>query len=733
MPPANPFGGRLILVANRLPVTLRNDDGRATLVPSIGGLATGLSSTYDAQQSLWVGWPGDLSPFAPEERRRVIDELDARSLRSVELTQDEIRNYYELFANGVIWPLFHYLLDRVPLEAQGWDTYVAVNQRFASAVLDVLQPGDRVWIHDYQLMLVPGMIRERAPDARIGFFLHIPFPAPEVFRTLPWRQRLLEGLLGADLVGFHTGAYVRHFATALRYLLGLDADVTRAWFEGREVRLDAFPMGIDAEQFDRDARNPAIIREVERLRADAGGRTLLLGVDRLDYTKGLPRRMLALERLFERHPELRDAIRLIQVAVPTRDGMEHYQSYRRELEETIGRINGAHGSVSALPIHYLHRSVPQEQLVALYRAADVMLVTPIRDGMNLVAKEFVASRVDDDGVLVLSEFAGAASELAEALHVNPYDLDAMASVMKQAIEMPLAEQRTRMRALRQRVRFNDVSRWAARFAEQLDQPPAPRQLTPRVEIDALLNRLSTVSRLTLLLDYDGTLVPIVGGPALATPDPDLLTQLRELTAVPGIDVQLVSGRAVETLEAWLGGLPIGLWAEHGLWYRPNQDAPWELTVDAPREWMERVRPLIRQATQGTPGSLVEEKTASFAWHYRMADPDLGERHARELRAQAATALADEPVAVLEGSKVVEIRLRGVSKAIVIPRLAPGALLVAFGDDRTDEDMFAALPPDGVAIHVGPLSSGAHFRLKDWRAVRQLLHSLAQARVVVPTS
>jgi trehalose 6-phosphate synthase/phosphatase len=309
----------------------------------------------------------------------------------------------------------------------------------------------------------------------------------------------------------------------------------------------------------------------------------------------------------------------------------------------------------------------------------------------------------------------------------------MASVMKQAIEMPLAEQRTRMRALRQRVRFNDVSRWAARFAEQLDQPPAPRQLTPRVEIDALLNRLSTVSRLTLLLDYDGTLVPIVGGPALATPDPDLLTQLRELAAVPGVDVQLVSGRAVETLEAWLGGLPIGLWAEHGLWYRPNQDAPWELTVDAPRDWMERVRPLIRQATQATPGSLVEEKTASFAWHYRMADPDLGERHARELRARAATALEDEPVEVLEGSKVVEIRLRGVSKAIVIPRLAPGALLVAFGDDRTDEDMFAALPPDGVAIHVGPLSSGAHFRLKDWRAVRQLLHGLAQARVVVPTS
>jgi trehalose 6-phosphate synthase/phosphatase len=351
--------------------------------------------------------------------------------------------------------------------------------------------------------------------------------------------------------------------------------------------------------------------------------------------------------------------------------------------------------------------------------------------MNLVAKEFVASRVDDDGVLVLSEFAGAASELAEALHVNPYDLDGMAAVMQQAIEMPRSEQRTRMRALRHRVRFNDVSRWMARYLEQLDQPPAPRQLTPRVEVEALVTRLSSAPRLTLLLDYDGTLVPIVGGPALATPDEELLSQLRELAAAPGIDVQLVSGRAVETLEAWLGALPIGLWAEHGLWYRAHQDAAWELTVAAPREWMERVRPLIRQATQATPGSLVEEKTASFAWHYRMADPDLGERHARELRAQVATAVANEPVEVLEGSKVIEIRLRGVSKAIVIPRLAPGTLLVAFGDDRTDEDMFAALPHDGVAIHVGPLSSGAHFRLKDWRAVRQLLHAVAHARAAVP--
>jgi trehalose 6-phosphate synthase/phosphatase len=720
--------GRLIIVANRLPVTLSVQQGNVQLVPSPGGLATGLTRAYEQSGGAWVGWPGEMSRLAKAERGKLERELESRSLVPVQLSSQEVRRYYETFANGVVWPLFHYLLDRIPLDPQGWETYVQVNERFAETVAQLARRDDIIWVHDYQLMLVPALLRERLPDARIGFFLHIPFPAPEVFRILPWRERLLEGLLGADLVGFHTGAYVRHFATSLRYLLGVEADVEHARFEGREVRLGAFPMGIDAAQFEALARSDAVRAQAAQVREEALGRRLLLGVDRLDYTKGLPRRMLAFERLLEREPGLRDRVRLVQVAVPTRAGLEHYQAFRRGLEETIGRINGAYATLHAAPIHYLHRSIAREELVALYRAADVMVVTPIRDGMNLVAKEFVASRVDEDGVLVLSELAGAAAELGEALLVNPFDVDGLASAMKRAIEMPRPEQRARMRALRERVIDNDVYSWTSRFVDELQRPPAPRELTSSPDVEHLLAGLSRGEPITLLLDYDGTLVPIVSGPSLAAPDEALLAQLGELAATPGIDVQLVSGRARETLEAWLGGLPIGMWAEHGLWHRSRPDAEWRLTVDPPREWMDRVRPVLLRYVQSTPGSLVEEKTASFAWHYRMADPELGERHARELREELARVLREDAAEILQGSKVIEVRLRGVSKGLVVAALAASeTTLVAVGDDRTDEDMFAALPPGGVAIHVGPLPTRARVRLKDWRAARSLLQSLAEQR------
>jgi trehalose 6-phosphate synthase/phosphatase len=721
-------GGRLIIVANRLPVTVSVHQGSMELVPSPGGLATGLTRAYEQSGGEWVGWPGETSRLGKSDRSKLERELEARALVPVPLTLQEVRRYYETFANGVIWPLFHYLLDRIPLDPEGWETYTRVNERFADVVASRARGGDVIWVHDYQLMLLPSLLRERLPEARIGFFLHIPFPAPEVFRILPWRERLLEGLLGADLIGFHTAAYVRHFATSLRYLLGVEADVEHARFDGREIRLGAFPMGIDAAQFDALARSEAVRGNAAHVREEALGRRLLIGVDRLDYTKGLPRRMLAFERLLEREPELRDRVRMVQVAVPTRAGLEHYQSFRRGLEETIGRINGAYATLHAAPIHYLHRSISREELVALYCAADVMVVTPIRDGMNLVAKEFVASRVDEDGVLVLSELAGAASELGEALLVNPFDVDGLASAMKRAIEMPRQEQRARMRALRERVADNDVYHWTSRFLEELNRPPAPRDLTPSSDLQRLLSDLAHGEAITLLLDYDGTLVPIVSGPALAAPDEALLAQIAELAATPGIDVQIVSGRARETLESWLGGLPVGMWAEHGLWHRSRPGADWRLTIDPAREWMDRVRPLLLHYVQTTPGTLIEEKTASFAWHYRIADPELGERHARELREDLARQLRDDPVEILEGSKVIEVRLRGVSKGLVVAALAATAKrVVAMGDDRTDEDMFAALPADGIAIHVGPLPTRAHMRLKDWRAARSLLQSLAEQR------
>ncbi|HXE81371.1 MAG TPA: bifunctional alpha,alpha-trehalose-phosphate synthase (UDP-forming)/trehalose-phosphatase [Vicinamibacterales bacterium] len=719
-------GNRLLIVANRLPITVTMQDGNMELVDSPGGVATGLRQAYLASGGLWIGWPGEIARLSAADRQRLEAELSRRSIVPVFLTAQEVRQYYETFANGVIWPLFHYLLERMPLDQRGWEVYRRVNEKFADVVAGIHQPGDVVWVHDYQLMLVPAMLRQRIPDARIGFFLHIPFPAPEVFRILPWRAAVLEGLLGADLVGFHTGTYVRHFATTLRYVMGLQADLRRALFDGREIKLDVFPMGIDVAEFERLAASEAACHESAQVRADSQGRRILLGVDRLDYTKGIPRRMLAFERLLDRHPEWRDRVRFIQVAVPSRTSLEPYQAFRRQLDELIGRINATHGTLTSVPVHYLYRSIPPEQLVALYRAADVMVVTPLRDGMNLVAKEFVASRLDEDGVLVLSEFAGAAAELGEALLVNPYDVDGTAEAMDRALRMSEQERRTRMRALRERVRMQTVQQWVASFVEELHAPPRPRQVTAASEIDELVSRIRAASCITLLLDYDGTLVPIVGGPALAVPDEALLRLLAQLGATPRFSVHLVSGRLKETMESWFGSLPIGLWAEHGLWHRlPNQ--PWTMTLDVDQSWIERVRPVLEEFTRSTSGSLIEPKTASFAWHYRMVDPDVGEQRAAELREALREAVGDAPVEILNGSKVIEIRPQGVTKGLVVQRLLSGSsrcAVVAMGDDRTDEDMFAALPPHGISVHVGPLPSRARVRLTDWRAARDFLRRLA---------
>jgi trehalose 6-phosphate synthase/phosphatase len=730
--------GRLLIVSNRLPLTIRIREGALQLIPSAGGLATGLRAWHEQSGGLWVGWPGELSRLSGAQRAEVARLLAEGRIVPVPLTADQVKSYYEGFANGVIWPLFHYMLDRIPLDSREWASYRDVNQQFADLVAEHYRPGDAIWVHDYQLMLVPGFLRQRLPEARIGFFLHIPFPSYEVFRTLPWRHEILTGLLGADLIGFHTLAYVRYFTRALRHLVGLDPQVDRIAVDGREVLVRAFPMGIDTARFEQLAHEPRTLQEADAVRQAAAGRRILLGVDRLDYTKGIPRRLLGFQRMLERRPDLRDSVRLIQVAVPSRVGVEHYREFRRQLDELVGRINGAFGTPSAVPIHYLYRSIPAHQLVGLYRAADVMLVTALRDGMNLVAKEFVASRVDNDGVLVLSEFAGAAEELSEAMLVNPYDINVLAETMARALEMPREERGARMRALRQRVGARTVHQWAGAFVEELGRARTPAAPTPQTvalsRIEDLAARLLAIDQPVLLLDYDGTLVPLASLPDLARPDAELSALLRRL-AERDLHVHLVSGRSREDLSAWFADLPLTLWAEHGAWHRASPSEDWTATIPHSREWIEQIRPILEQFAAFTPGALIEEKATSIAWHYRTADPEFGLRQARELRLLLADWLHNQPLEILEGSKVIEIRPRGINKARVVERvLASGvspASLVAIGDDRTDEEMFAAMPPESTSVHVGAGPSDAGFRVADNRVVRTLLRVLAERSADIP--
>jgi trehalose 6-phosphate synthase/phosphatase len=460
------LAGRLLIVANRLPVTARRLNGSIRLDRSAGGLASALRAAQTGSEGWWIGWLGDLGVSDAKERYQIREDLHSMHASAVALDRADARSFYAQLSNGILWPLFHDRLDRLPLNLDGWEVYERVNERFAETVADMWRPGDMVWVHDYHLMRLPALLRQRIPEARIGFFLHTPFPNPEMFLVLPVRRWLVEGMLGADLIGFHTRRYRGHFCAALRRLLGIEMDAdSHVRLGGRAIGLGIFPIGVDAEALSRRATDRDII--VKALEHRPGRERLILGIDRLDYTKGIPRRLAAIERLLEAHPEWRRNVRFVQVAVPSRGTVKAYRSLRREVEQLVGRINGRFATSTWAPINYLHQSLGQDELIAMYRAADVMLVTPVRDGMNLVAKEFVACRGDESGVLVLSEFAGAAAELTDALIVNPYDIAGVSEAIHRALIMDGAERRQRMRALRTSVFEHDVHWWARQFLQTL--------------------------------------------------------------------------------------------------------------------------------------------------------------------------------------------------------------------------------------------------------------------------
>ncbi len=458
----------LVVVANRLPIDLEQlPDGSSQWKRSPGGLVTALEPMLRARQGAWVGWPGvpdvDVEPFVE----------DGLSLHPVRLSADEIADYYEGFSNGTLWPLYHDVVATPAFHRHWWRAYTRVNQRFAEAVAGVVAQGGTVWVQDYQLQLVPGMLRELRPDLKIGFFLHIPFPPVELFRQLPWRTRVMEGLLGADVVGFHTDGGVRNFQWLATELAGAtpDRDPELVRVGNRRVRLGAFPISIDSAKLDALARADTTVKRAAEIREELGSpRRIVLGVDRLDYTKGIDVRLRAYQELLEEERITVDDAVMIQLATPSRERVEHYRQMRDDIELSVGRINGEFARVGHPAVHYLHQSLPREELAAFYLCADVMLVTPLRDGMNLVAKEYVACRHDEGGVLVLSEFTGAAIELTSALLVNPHDTDGVKEALYAALTMNDEERGKRMRTLRRQVLDHDVDRWARSFLETLGVP-----------------------------------------------------------------------------------------------------------------------------------------------------------------------------------------------------------------------------------------------------------------------
>jgi len=547
---------RLIIVSNRMPVTVGIEDGKMTTGPSAGGLVSALGAFLERRKKeqseiaehLWVGWPGN--SIATEYQECVLQNLRQQyGYEPVFLEEQVMDQFYLGFCNKTIWPLFHYFPTLTAYEESMWEIYEEVNRRFCDVVAGLLQPGDIVWIHDYHFMLLPAMLRERCPGTSIGFFLHIPFPAYEIFRMLPrkWAAALVDGLLGADIVGFHTVDYVRHFLTSVLRLTGNQHQIGRLMIHGREVQVDAFPIGIDFERYHGTASLPKVQKEADMIRRKLVQQKAILSVDRLDYTKGIAKRLLAYDLFLERHPEWRQKVIMLLLVVPSRIGVDKYQDMRREIDELVGRINGRFADIGWTPIAYLYKNLGLQALSALYSAADVALVTPLRDGMNLVAKEYVAARIRDAGVLILSEMAGAARELPEAIIINPNSREEMSDAILQALTMPGEEQAVRIRAMRESVKKYDVHRWGRIFLHALTERSAVQQATgdkllSEAKMDVLARQFGLSKRRALFFDYDGTLVPLARTPELALPDNRLLDLLRELASDPRNDISIISGR-----------------------------------------------------------------------------------------------------------------------------------------------------------------------------------------------
>jgi len=733
---------RIVVVSNRLPLTLRHGERGWRAEASTGGLVTALRPVMQRTGGLWIGWPGDATGEAQAEREALLARWERqKGYAAVDLPEDVAQRYYHGYANQTLWPLFHEFPSLLRFDPEGFAAYTDANRRFCDAVVERLRPGDLLWIHDYHLLLLPRMLREAAPELAIGFFLHIPFPSPNIFRVLPRREELLRGLLGADFIAFQTHSHLQHFRSSLLRVLGLDSRMDRVHADGRFARIEALPVGIVPREFtDLVDRSAEVRGALQELRGRFEGRRILLAVDRLDYTKGIPERLRAFRRLLEGAPALREQIVLIQVAPPSREKIEGYRELRREVNELVGEINGEFGTPGWTPVVFIRRGMSRSQLVALYAAAELCWVSPLRDGMNLVAKEYVACQKGEGGVLVLSEFAGAAAEMGEALLVNPYDEERTAAAVQRGLDMPAAERRERMRALYGRVVRNDAITWSDRFMDGLRQSAQARVQAlaegPRpLPVSEALASYQGARRRLLLLDYDGTLVPFASRPVEATPPPSLLDLLARLAAGPDRRAVVVSGRPRLQLETWFGGVA-GLWlaGEHGVVLRDPALGEWTLLhASPPGDWKERVHPVLDHFVDRTPGSFVEEKEYSLVWHYRMSDPDFGEWLANELVGTLEDLLAETELRAVRGQKSVEVRLTWASKGAVVSRMEevwPADFRLAVGDDRTDEDLFERLPPEAWTIHVGDGPSLARFRVKDPPAVRELLERMAGGNATV---
>lgn len=731
---------RLVIAAYRLPFKLTKTKKGYKAVQNSGGLVSAilaLSENFETNNKIlknskivWAGINDNLSENVTLERF----ENENFDILPVTITPTLNDLFYGGFCNDMIWPLFHYFPSYSVFNNDYYKAYQEANSKYCEELIKIIRPGDFIWIHDYQLMLLPEMIRKKMPDVTIGFFLHIPFPSFEIFRLLPrqWRESIVRGMLGADLIGFHTHDYTQHFIKCVKRTTGFEVHQNIIYTPNKRVKADAFPIGIDYDKFHDACLNGYVLAEKQKIRLHLAKQKLIFSVDRLDYSKGLLLRLKGYETFLEKFPSWHSKAVFNMVVIPSRDKIEKYRKLKKEIESTVGRINGKYSSLAWRPIIYQYKSLSFNELVALYDSSDVGLITPLRDGMNLVAKEYVACQIENKGVLILSEMAGAAAELNEALIINPSDNIEMADAIFNALEMKPEEKHTRLARMQNRISNYNVFTWAFDFFNQtFDTKKLQKLVSVRFINKAISSQIVTdyltADRRILFLDYDGTLVPYTKFPELATISQNTVAIIKKLSNNVKNQVVIISGRDKKFLEMQFAGVNVSLVAEHGYYIRKGV-GDWKATINTGEQWKEDVLPIMNEYVSRCNGTFIEEKTGSIAWHYRNADSDFAQLRLYELRDDLFEIIHHKTdLEILEGHKVLEVKSGKYDKgqaAIALMANQKFGFILAAGDDKTDEFLFKSLPDSACSIRVGLNPSFAKYNVTDISGLLKLLDGLS---------
>ncbi len=727
---------RLVIIAYRLPFKfVKSKEGNKVLQNS-GGLVSAIlalsenfkknKSTLINDKIVWCGF-GENLPVTEKIENEYFD------IFPVQISSRINDQFYGGFSNDLIWPLFHYFSTYSVMKNSYFEACQEANTLFCNEIIKHIKPGDFIWIHDYQLLLLPEMIRAKIPDATIGFFLHIPFPSYEIFRQLPrpWREVIIKGMLGADLVGFHTHDYTQHFIKSVKRTTGYECRQNVIYTPHKVVKADAFPIGIDYDKFHQASRDKSVMKEKDKIRKSLGEQKLVFSIDRLDYTKGLLSRLQGFETFLDKNPEWRSKVVFNMVVIPSRDNIEKYKEMKKDIESTIGRINGKYSTLSWRPIIYQYKSLSFNELIALYDVSDVGLLTPLRDGMNLVAKEFVASQLENKGALILSEMAGAAAELNEALIINPGDNNEISEAILAALEMSEQEKRKRIERMQNRIASYNVFTWANDFFNQTYEIKTHQDMMRVKFVSPLITDKISMAykealRRIIFLDYDGTLVAFAKYPELAVIDHNTLNIVKKLARDPKNHLVIISGRDKDFLEKQFLDVPVTLVAEHGYFIRKAGEE-WVSTISAEAQWKEVVMPILKEYVDRCYGTFIEEKTGSLSWHYRNADMDFAQLRLNELRDDLAEIIRHKTdFEILEGHKVLEVKSgkydKGQAAAVLITKEYYDFILAA-GDDKTDEFLFQALPDSSYTIRVGLSPSFARYNVSDTSDLIEFLTTL----------